>query len=271
MPKFIPLSREQHAGQGWKGSKSYAFARQDSMVPVVMQEVSLLLQSMVMAFIPDEQSGAYQLVAIQSVPPGSNLYVRPDGDWLAGQVPALYRAWPFRMARKGEDQLILTVCEDSGLIEEVSPGSNAVPFFNEQGEMSEPLSKVAKFLQQYELYRAMTRKAVDQLVAHEMIEPWEPSVEAPDGTKKRLTGLYAAAEPRLREAKPDVLAELAQSGALGLAYGQHYSKQRIKDLPRLLRIQKRLAEKATGGLSIDDMFGRDGGDEMTFDFSPGEH
>lgn len=267
MPKFVPLSREQHAGQGWKGSKDYVFARHDTMVPVVMQEVSLLLQSMVLAFVPDKQSGAYQLVAIQSVPPGSNVYVRPSGEWLAGQVPALYRAWPFRMARQGRDQLVFTVCEDSGLIVDAASEVNAVPFFDAQGEMSEPLSKVAKFLQQYERYRKMTRKAVDQLVAHDMLESWEPSVETPNGEKKRLTGLYAASEARLREAQPDVLAELAQSGALGLAYGQYYSKQRIRDLPRLMRIQQRLEEKATAGMNLDDMFGPEGGDELSFDFS----
>jgi hypothetical protein len=55
-------------------------------------------------------------VAVQGLAPGQNLFVAPDGRWLAAYTPAAYRGYPFQLAHAENGQQVLCFDEESGLI-----------------------------------------------------------------------------------------------------------------------------------------------------------
>ena len=269
MAEFMPLSPELHAQQGWRRFETYDFARGDRIVPVVDEELPHLMPGMATAFVRDEEADAFRLVAVMGTQPDHNIFVRPDGRWLAGYVPALYRAWPFRLRPDGNGRLVLGFRKDSGLLRESPTGKGEERFFDDAGEMTPALSRVATFLRQFERYRKRTQQAVDALAEHELIEPWPVRLQVEGGRKQQLDGLYRVTAERLQALDGATLTALHGQRALGVAWGQIYGQGRIHELPRLGRVQRKLQKKLTGGLRLDDMFETPGAgsDGLTFDFS----
>ena len=270
MADFMPLSPEYHARQGWHRFEGYDFASGDRIVPVVDEELPHLMPGMSTAFVRDGEGDAFRLVAIMGVQPGQNIFVRPDGRWLAGYVPALYRAWPFRLHRDGNGRLVLGLRRDSGLLRESPTGDSEERFFDDAGEMTPALARVANFLRQFERYRKRTQRAVDALAEQGLIEPWAVSLATGENNRRQqLDGLYRVTAQRLQGLDSDALSALHEHHALGVAWGQVYGQNRIQELPRLARLQQKMQKKMTGGLRLDDLFETPGAgsDGLTFDFS----
>ena len=69
MPDYIPLSKSKHAGSGWLQPQNYTFAAQDTMVPLVVDEIGSAMPTLPLAFRRrKDKSGkvSYELVALLS-------------------------------------------------------------------------------------------------------------------------------------------------------------------------------------------------------------
>ena len=71
----------------WKNVTDYAFGAADTVIPLVGAELSKTISTMPTGFI--KQEAGYELVAINSLQPGMNLYVAPDGKWLGTYIPSV--------------------------------------------------------------------------------------------------------------------------------------------------------------------------------------
>jgi len=89
MAELTVISREQHADKRWKRYTSYSFAAGDAVVALVAQELPRACLSLPLGFVKTE--AGFQVVAVQGLQPGRNLWVAPDGRWLGCYVPADYR------------------------------------------------------------------------------------------------------------------------------------------------------------------------------------
>ena len=262
MTQWLPLDPVQHREAGWFQYKDYGFAARDHLVPVAMAEITQVLPWYPLAFVANEQGSRFHLVALLSLQPGRNLYLSPDSKWMAPYVPSQYRGYPFALDGEGR----LCIDADSGLFSE-SPG--ALPIF-ENGELTERTAQVKEFHEKRLEALALTQKLVDQLHAAGLISAW--AIRWRPGEKvQTVKGYCGTDEERLRGLAPEQYAELAHSGALGLAYVQLFSRPRIADLQFRHRKQPGRGAKAerhlhaVEGESLDAMFG-ERGDEFTFDF-----
>jgi len=257
--QLAAISFERHGQQALrKNDARYLFASQETLIPVVAAELSHLLPSMALTFVPKEQS--YLLMALTSLQPNHNLYVAPNtGKWLAEYIPASLRAWPYHMATPpGADAPILCIDEDCGLLAPKGEGSD---FFEAPGKLTEATQKMLSFLSHIETNRRLTQDAVDALGAAGLIQPWALQAKKDDATVP-INGLFRINEQALNALDANQLHELHGKGALAIAYAQLYSIQQLSMLEKLAGAHAQLRQKAASA-TVDAGFLKD---RETIDF-----
>jgi hypothetical protein len=219
MVKLTAVSKETHAGRSWKRFESYGFASEDNLVPLVGAEISRAALALPMAFI--KQQNYFSLVGVLSLTPGRNLFVAPNGQWLGGYVPSVFRGYPFRLAKAQEGgDLILCVDENSGLI---LSDTTATPFFDESGELSGPVREVLDFLTKVEQNRTATDQAVTSLAQAGLMIPWQLTIREND-REKPVTGLYMIDEAAMNTLEDEAFLNLRKTGAFSIAYPWRISR-----------------------------------------------
>jgi hypothetical protein len=261
MSDIIPISKTKHSGFGWLQSENYSFAAQDTMVPIVVDEISNIIPTLPIAFrkrTDQAEKIAYELVALLSPVAKRNLFVKPDGSWLTGYIPAKLRTYPFSLRTASETgQPIVCFDQASGLMTQTSAPDNQ-PFFAEDGKPSPAFSHVMNLMQQYEQRRTQTLTAVETLAELELLSPWSIALKNDAGMKHSIKGLFRVNASALQKVSAENLHKLHQCGALAIAYAQLLSEQRVQSFGELLlshsELYKKQAESVTLG-NIDALFG----------------
>lgn len=265
MSRYIAIDASQHSLAGWLPYTDYRFAAHQALAPVSLEEVPNVLKSVPLAF-RRLKNGRYQLVALQSLTHNTNLCVAPNGRWISGYIPALYRAYPFRLLPTDSgQQWSLCLDLDSGLwLDDARDQGRR--FFNDQGEDSEWLAPLRTFLNKVMRGQAMAARAVNFLEQTQVIQPWPLKTQRDDDDIKQVDGLYRIDEKRLNALPPEKLVELRDSGALSIAYAQLFSQHRLNNLSELYRLHHAAASR-TDRLdkeSLDELF--DENDDIQLDF-----
>lgn len=267
MSRYVPLSKTQHAQSGLVAA-GHAFALDQAVVPVFAEELPHVLPTMTVAFVQSEQNEGFDLVALQSLQAGVNVYVHTNGRWIGGYLPAWYRAHPFRVLRDAKsNQSVVCVDEESTAFQQEAAES-AVRLFDDEGELTERANQAVQFLEKLEHSRRTTQALVAQLSSAGVIAPWNLNARKPKGESGfEVKGLYHIDESALRALAPEQLSELVMSGAMSVAYTQLLSEHRLKGLSRLYELRKLAEERAkpADDLDLDDLFGEDD-DDLSFNF-----
>lgn len=251
MPNYQAVSKNTHAQLRWKRYDNYHFAAQDAIVPLVVHELAKACMTLPVAFI--QQDGHFILAAVQGLQSGQNLFVAPDGRWVGPYTPAAYRTYPFALATTENDQLLLCVDADSGLVGQ----EHTERFFDDRGEPSESIQSVLNFLQQVRQNRQLTLRLCAALDAEGLIQPWPITVKTDSG-QQSVQGLYRIDEAKLNSLDADALYRVHQSGALPMAYCQLLSMQHLQALGTLAeahaqakaKTQSRLPTTPSGELDL---------------------
>jgi hypothetical protein len=266
MPTWIPVTSQQHRHAAWTKFNNYAHASNDAVVPLLVSELTKALPHYALAFVPS--ADCYQLVAVQGLQTGRNLYLNQQQQWLVPYVPAHYRSFPFTLLanREQPDQAMLCVDGDSGLFiadSRDTTNPELTLLYTPEGQYTKPAQDVIEFLRQSHHIRLLTQKLVDQLHQHQLIQPWpiqvqvQTTADPSDGHPKTVQGLFRIDEAALRQLAPQALSQLVQSGALALAYGQILSQSRLEQLSKLEHYHHSSTQPspALTGLDFDALFG----------------
>lgn len=258
MPDLHAITPTDHANKSWHASPGYGFAAHDTMAPLVMQEIPRACLSLPLAFA---QVGAdYTPVALQGLAQGQNLFVAPDGRWLADYIPAAYRGYPFALVRTEDDKTVLCFDHDSGLLQAgtvtgAAAPSGSQPFFDEQGQPAERVNQILQFLSQIQANAQVTRLLCAALQQHDLIEPWPINIQGDEGKTTALQGLFRINESALNALPPEAFQALRESGALPLVYCQLLSMQHLNRLGALARARTAqtavLPQSSVGDLDLE--------------------
>ena len=204
--------------------------------------------------------GRFVLSVVLGLYPDTNLFVAPDGRWIGSYTPALFRAYPFRLAKvQGQENLALVVDEDGGL------SSEGEPFFDEEGKPAPKLAEFIEFLTKIEQGRRKTDEVVKQLEDAGLIEEWPLTIKGEDGSEQKIGGLYRVAEQKLNQLDDETFLKLRRSQALPLAYMQLLSMRNIDILGKLAKAQIEVAQKQAE--QANSFFYGDADDELKIDWS----
>lgn len=263
MPRYILIQKNQHQHAGWKAISDMSHAKELPLVPLLAEEVNHALAVMAIAFSPTPHTeSGFELVGIQSLQPGQNLYLHTDGRWLGGYKPAYYRKYPFALLPDEEKKdLHLCIDADSGLFHEQAEEGDQ-PLLNEDGTPTEDLAKILTFLNQCHQNQQLTQTLITALKEAGLIHPWSLEVKDPEGNSAPVNGLFHIDQKALQELAPDVLSDLNKSGALALAYGQRMSELKLKNLQQLGTIraqseQQLQAQQKAQNENLDHLFGEE--------------
>lgn len=210
----IPLSSQRHRGLSVKVGGDYGFAGAANSAPVATVEMRQAAAEYVVVFAGQDE--AVMPVVILGVEPGRNLFVKADGAWDAGYVPAFVRRCPFVFAGSGDSQTF-TLC-----IDESFHGCNregrGEQLFDADGERTRYLDTVLNFVKDYQLQHQLTQGFSKHLSDLGLLEPMQAQFTLPDGTQRNLTGFMAVNRTKLKALDRETLADLAVSDELELIY-----------------------------------------------------
>lgn len=261
MPRYVPISRTSHAGKTWMRAQSYGFASRMPVAPIVGLELATTAVNMPLGFV--RQSENFHLSALLSFRADNNLFVGSDGRWIGSYTPAIFRSYPFRLLRpEGSEQMMVCVDEESDLIRDDDSGE---AFFQEDGKPSEQITQIADFLQQLETSRLATDMAVKALAQAELIIPWEIRIKGGEGGELPVNGFFRVDETRLNALDDPTYLGLRKAGAIGLAYSQIISMNRLEVLGRLAEHHENVAkarQQAKPLPELNELFGND--DKLIF-------
>lgn len=269
---YIPVSPVTHRAAGWKRPSRYFFAARDVVVPVVMAELSHLLTSMPLAFVHKGDDAPFQLVAVQSLQSGLNVYVAPDGRWLGQYIPAIYRSYPFRMMPiEGSERSALCVDPSEGCFT-LAAGEGEKRLFEHDGELTEDLASMRTFMAALEKNRRTTLARVAELAKYVVIVPWALHLsqgekdQSADPSAQPVRGLHRIDETRLKQLSAEALQALTESGALSLAYAQLFSEQRMTHLSKRYQLHREWQRHVSANSAMASLFAEDDEDVLNFDF-----
>jgi len=239
MPHLTAISPEQFADKAWKHSAGYSFAIRTNILPVVAAELTHLVPAMPLGFV--QNGDTFQMVAITSLQPNTNVYVPPDGRWLGSYIPSTLRSYPFCLVKlQDSEKSVLCIDEGSGLL--VNAGQGAA-FFDDFGAPTQAVRDVVEFLTHIERSRLLTQAAVDALHSAGLIQPWPINVQNGDQTVIG-EGLFHINEATLNALPVEGFLKLRHTGALSVAYAQLLSMNQLSILENLSRIQAQIKAQA---------------------------
>ena len=176
-------------------------------------------------------------VAVFGMKPGENLFVTADDKWDAGYVPAMLRAYPFTMARiEGSDRWAI-VFDNTW---EGMSRTEGLPLFNEQGEATELLNGIHKFVQDLETDLERTRQACAALLEMKLLKPMRFDATLASGESLSVDGFMTVDEEALAKLPDAQIAQMYRNGLLGLLQIHMLS---LNNMRRLL--DRRLAQRNT--------------------------
>jgi hypothetical protein len=241
MAELAAITPERHAKKVWKHVTDYAFVAEDAGIPLVGAELGKAALAMPIGLIKID--AGYQLVAITSLQPGTNLYVAPDGKWLGGYIPAALRGYPFQLAQQeGAGEFILCINEASGLVVEDVDDGNA--FFDDQDQPTQGIKDILNFLNQIRASRDVTQGAVNALADASLIVPWKINLKQGEKVVP-VKGLYSVDEAALNKLDDEDFLAVRKAGGLAIAYAQLFSMNQLAVLERLGELQGQILEQQT--------------------------
>jgi len=247
MPNFIPITQTDFAEQRWQRIPNYNFAANDSMCPLVVQELPQAQLSLPIGFARIKEQ--YAPVALQGLKASSNALVDSQGQWTGRYIPAAYRSYPFALANSDDDQKILCFDQDSGLLSD----NEGESFFDEKGDPSIAVQKIMEFLVQVAANRDVTQRICKLLDQHQLIQPWLITLKHDDG-ETPIEGLYRIDEAALNALDKETFDDIRRAGSLPLIYCQLLSMQHLQALVAVVS-KRQQKQNAPEPLDIDKLFG----------------
>src|SRR6185312_10054152 len=211
----VPLNRADHKDLRLKNVAHVKFAMNTHSVPLTGPEFGLAARDLLIVFAGTDAASAGP-IALLGLRENENLYVDEAGQWEKNvYIPAFVRRYPFVLAEKPAGQ----------------EGNDFTGFLDE-------------FQQNIE----NTRRFMQQLVKHDLLEPRNVQLhkgEAESGRGITLNGLFMISEEKLRALDEKVTHELLREGVLGWAYAHLLSLANIDRLAQRLNVREQ-AEPAAG-------------------------
>ena len=217
-----PLNREQHAKLGLVNKdKPFGFARTGHVVPLTVSEFGQASLSFPIIFAGDDRIP----LAVMGLNGGQNLFITDDGAFEdATYLPAYIRRYPFVLAGSEQDeQMVVCIDRSSDLLSE----KGETKLF-ENGEPTQYTKDAIKFCDDFEVERRRTVAFVQLLKDLDLFELKQAvyNPRNPDGSAAQpqlIAEYWAVSDEKFKAIKPEKLAELRDSGAMGSIYAHMIS------------------------------------------------
>ena len=227
--QVVPVNQQRHAGKKIKQVEGFGFASQFHIAYVTTHEFVRSAAIYPLVFIEDKEKDEFRPVALLGLDAGENLFVGENGKWSASYVPAIIRRYPFALSQASDDGRFL-VCVDEG--SELLSDTEGTPLFNEQGEPTEVIENVKRYLSELQQMDAITAEFCKFLAKNNLFVPLNMRVRQNDKIKN-ISGCYVINEERLNNLSDELFLEMRSKHYLPAIYAQLTSLSQIERLVML--------------------------------------
>lgn len=226
--EVVPLTKERHLGWSVEQGQNYAFAAKQHSVPLMFSEfASAALELPIVFGKTDENTLPLAMLGMQA---DKSLFIDDDGKFTGRYCPAFLRRYPFIFARGDAEEETFALCIDETFQGVDKEGKRGQALFGEDDEPSETLKQMMEFCRVFEIDLRKTKSFTDLLNEHELLDPMNAQVTMADGSKVSLTGFHVISKERLKQIKPEFLADLFGRDFLELVY---YHLLSLKNMEKL--------------------------------------
>lgn len=237
----VPLNRDAHKDLRLKAVPNVRFAMNTHSVPLTGAEFGVAARDLLIVFAGNSAADCGP-IALLGLRENENLFIDAEGQWTSNAyMPAFMRRYPFVLAEKPEakDGDDFTV-----FLDEAYEGFNDTDgerLFKEDGTDGEILTNAVAFLGEFQQNIARTKKFMEQLVKHDLLEPRNVQLKkgGEGGKAINLNGLFVINEEKLRALNAETMHELLVEGVLGWAYAHLLSLLNIDRLAERLDARER--------------------------------
>ena len=215
-----PVNEQRHRDWSVETGTNFAFARRTNSVPLMAVEFPSAATEYAIVFA-DMDGGMTLPVAILGMEDKQNLYITDDGGWKATYIPAFVRRYPFIFAT-GDEGKTFTLCIDEGFAG-CNQENRGERLFNDEGEQTDYLDGVLKFLQEYQLQHQRTRAFCQRLGKLDLLEPMQANVALKSGEKMSLAGFNVVNRDRLKGISADQAQGMLKTDELELIFTHLHS------------------------------------------------
>ena len=233
-----PITLRQFANKKFQRTKSYAFASKELLAELVAKEFPQAALAVPIAFVAVNDE--FSPVAVLGLNTGKNLFVTLDGRWIGRYIPAVFRGYPFSLAKTEDGRQVFCINDAPEVISDVE----GEPFFEPTSEPTQALKDIFDFLTQTASNRLVTVQIIKVLQKHQLIVPWVIKLKGADQTEHTINGLYRLDESAFNLLPSEALNEIRQVGALPLIFCQLLSMQHLPMLSTLAQAQQEAIKTA---------------------------
>ena len=229
------LDSKRHLDWSIKAGDDCGFAREVNSVPLLAAEFAKAAENYPIIFAGTKESVLPCIVL--GLQKNQNLFVTEEGKWDADYLPAFIRRYPFVFSESPENStFILCIDEDFSGCNQEGRGER---LFDSEGNQTNYLEGVVKFLKDYQLSHQATTHFCKQLIELDLLEEVRATYTGPNAQPGVLTGFYAVKREKIKELDDEKLVQMVKSDALELIYYHILSLGNFKSLA------KRLPQNAT--------------------------
>ena len=226
----IPINKNRHANYSIKPDNDYSFAKTINSVPLTTVEFSHASLDFPIIFAGTDSD--IMPVAVLGLKENENLFVAEDGTWNPSYIPTFIRRYPFVFSST-DDGKTLTLC-----IDEKYKGCNengkGERLFDSDGEKTQYLAAVLKFLQEYQAHFQITQAFCKKLNDLGLFEKMRAKYTTKDGQEKSLTGFMAINRKKLKELPEETLLAMVKTDELEIIYLHLQSMRNFSKMTPLL-------------------------------------
>lgn len=226
--KVVPLNKERHKNLHLEPVEGYVFACETNSLYIAAIEFIKAAGEYVIVFCKDADKTVYPVVLL-GLKLGQNLFVDKKGKWHADYIPAYARRYPFILAAPDSSNSNFTVC-----IDESFSGFNTAKegqlLFDKKGKESAILKQAVEFLQDYQKNVQLTTLFCNNLEKLDLLEPMQANIQMKTGDKFAIGGFFCVSRKKLKQLKPEKLAELVKTDELELIYTHLASLNNVSKL-----------------------------------------
>ncbi|MBN8506889.1 MAG: SapC family protein [Burkholderiales bacterium] len=162
----------------------------------------------------DGQAAPLAPLAVMGLLSGENNFINSEKRFTGEYAPAYLRRYPFSMARLDESDESLVICIDEQW--EAFGKEAGERLFDDQGEPTELLKNLVKFLETYEAEVERTRKVCAMLDESGVLEPMRFEATVDGQPKVEVEGFLAVNHDKLMQLPDAKVVEFHRAGLLQL-------------------------------------------------------
>ncbi|VEF25046.1 SapC [Shewanella baltica] len=209
---YVPLNNSIHIYLKVNNIVDYKVFENMHMLPLQVQEFMSAATSFPIIFTKNAQTGEFLPVAITSLKENSNKLMI-NGRWISRYLPIQVQLYPFG-ASYTDNKIIIGIDLNNSSVSEI--GDNSL--FTTDGDNTAYLNTQLELASLQANYQEMTRNFISILIQHDLLQPRTLTVNAQDGTKTNINGIYTVDEQKMHELEEVVMLDFAKRGFYSVIY-----------------------------------------------------